>query len=184
MTPRFRTIRTTPDLDNGEREFLEASLTEIPEEVDSRSMWRVSSDGFASVIKGWWEDSPRSGHRPQTSLSPIWLSKDVAGCVLFARAFVNSLEAATAVTFRCEWTGLKDRRPSHPETRWLFSGCPSQDERRVSRQTISLAELNSGWETPAAALIGPVARAVGLGDSLTVKWLTWQAINWARQPQP
>jgi hypothetical protein len=175
MTPRFR---TNPDLDNGEREFLEASLTEVPEEVNSRSMWRVSGDGFASLIKGWWEDSPSFGSLPKAYLSPIWLSTDIASCVLFARAFANSFEAATAVTFRCEWTGLKDRRPFDHGTRASLTGYPSQDERRVSERTISLAELNNSWETPASALIGPVARAVGASDLLTAERLTGQAASW------
>jgi hypothetical protein len=144
-------------------------------------MWRVSSDGVASLIKGWWEDTPYFGQMPQTCLSPNWLAKEVAGCVLFARAFANSFEAATAVTFRCEWTGLQGRRLFDHRARWQFSGHGSDDERRVSSTTISLAEMNSGWEAPTAALAGPVARAFGLGHVLNADWLANQATGWAGQ---
>jgi hypothetical protein len=175
MTPRFR---TTPDLERGECEFLEASLTE---DVTSESMWRISGDGFASLIKGWWEDSPSFRKEPQTCLSPLWLSTDVASCVLFARAFANNFEAATAITFRCEWTGLKDRKPFDHNTRVSLYGYPAQDERRISHETISLAELNSGWETAGAALIGPVARAVGARDLVTAERLASRAAGWMQR---
>jgi hypothetical protein len=175
-TPRFRTVS---DLDNGECEFLEASL--ILEEIGNRSMWRVSGDGFGSLIKGWREDSPSFRKEPQSCLSPLWLSTDVASCVLFARAFANNFEAATAVTFRCEWTGLKNRKPFDHDTRVSLNGHPAQDEGRISHKTISLAELNSGWEIPAAALIGPVARAVGASDLLTAERLTRRAAGWMQR---
>ena len=74
MAPSFR---ATPDLDDGEREFLEASLTEVQGEVSSRSMWRVSGDGLASLIKGWWEDGPRfSNVKWPRILGPVaWLEE-------------------------------------------------------------------------------------------------------------
>jgi len=102
--------RTAPNLDNGELEFLEASMIE-PEDRFQADVWRVSSDGLASLIKGWWEDTPPFRMAPQTCVSPMWFAKELAGCVLFARAFANSFETATAVTFRCEWSGLKGRKP-------------------------------------------------------------------------
>jgi hypothetical protein len=151
-------------------------------DVTNLDMWRVSGDGFASVIKGWWEDSPHFKQTPQTCLSPLWLGKEVAGCVLFACAFANSFEAATAVSFRCEWTGLKGRRPFDHGAVFLGVGYASDEERRVSNGTISLAEMNGDWKRPAAALLGPVARAVGLGGNLTAEWLAQQEASWARQP--
>ena len=174
IAPRFR---TSPDLDNGECEFLEAAMTEMP---TNATIWRVSGDGFASLIKGWWEDTSFR-QPPQTCISPTLLAKEVAGCVLFARAFANSFETATAVTFRCEWTGLKGRRPFDPWGVSIHIGHPSDDVTRVLSRTISLAEMNSGWETSTAMLAGPVARAVGIGDVLTAEWMANQAANWARQ---
>jgi len=174
--------RTAPDLDDGECEFLEAAVMESGDAIGTSDMWRVSGDGRASLIKGWWEDTHLFGQTPQTCLSPMWLAKELAGCMLFARAFANSFETATAVTFRCEWTGLKGRRPFDHYARWLFSGRTSDDERRVSSRTIALAEMNSSWEAPTAALAGPVARAVGLGHVLTADWLANEARGWARQP--
>jgi hypothetical protein len=162
MTPRFR---TAADLDNGEREFLEAELTKMP--AAPRPMWRVGGDGFASLIHGWWEDNSTHGQAPQTCLSPTILAKEVAGCVLFARAFANSFEAATAATFRCEWTGLKGRRPYDTWNPWahlLSSGHISEDDRRVSNRTFPLSELNVDWLTPTAVLAGAAFRAVGFGD--------------------
>ena len=173
--------RTAPDIADGEREFLEAALVELKDATHTSEMWRVSDDGLASLIKGWWEDTPLFRATPQTCISPNWLAKEVAGVVVFARAFANSFETATAVTFRCEWTGLRGRRPFDHQGRWQFSGHPAEDDRRVSSATISLAELNAGWEAPAAALIAPLARAVGIGQVLTAQWLSGQAAGWARQ---
>jgi hypothetical protein len=102
--PRFR---TAADLDNGEREFLEAALIEKSLAGSTADTWRVSCDGWASLIKGWWEDLPRFGPTPQTCLSPIWFSKEIAGCVLFARAFANSFETATALRSDASGLGLK-----------------------------------------------------------------------------
>jgi hypothetical protein len=172
--------RTASDLDNGEREFLEAAVVEPGDATHASDMWRVSGEGLASLINGWWEDTPYFKTTPQTCLSPTWFAKEIAGCVLFARAFANSFETATAVTFRCEWTGLKGRRPFDRSAPWYFSG-PSEDERRVSTATISLAEMNNGWEAPTAKLAGPVARAIGLGHVLTAGWFANQASWWAGQ---
>jgi hypothetical protein len=173
--------RTAPDLDNGECEFLEAVVIETGDAMHTSDMWRISSNGIASLIKGWWEDTPFFGQTPQTCLSPNWLAKEVAGYVIFARTFANTFGTATAVTFRCEWTGLKGRRLFDPQGRWHVSGHDSDDERRASSTTISLAEMNSGWAAPTAALAGPVARAFGIGHVLTADWLANQARGWARQ---
>jgi len=173
--PRFR---TAPDLDDGELEFLEAIVS-----VNVREMWRVSCGGFASLVKPWWEDDPRFGSgTPKTSVSPTYLAKDIVNCVLFARAFANSFDAATAVTFRCEWIGFEARRPFDPFGRWFFSGHASEDDRRVSSSTVTLADMNASWEKASAKPAGPAARAVGLDHVLTAEWFTNQAANWKRQP--
>jgi hypothetical protein len=177
--PRFR---TAPDLDDGEVEFLEATVTVLGSDTTVREMWRVSGEGFASLIKPWWEDDPRFGSEtPKTSVSPIYLAKDIVGCVLFARAFANSFDTATAVTFRCEWIGLEARRPFDPFGRWFSSGHASADERRVSSSTVPLADMNGRWEKVSAKLAGPAARAVGLDHVLTAEWFANQAANWKRQ---
>ena len=174
--------RTAPELDNGEVEFLECAIIEMNGVIPVRDMWRISGDGIASLIRGWWEDTPQFGQSPKTCISPTWLAKEVAGCVLFTRVFANDFDTAMAVTFRCEWTGLSGRKPFDHYGRWQMSGHASEDDRRVGHVTVPLAELNDGWEATTAKLAGTVARAVGLGHILTADWLSNQATNWARQP--
>lgn len=178
--PRFR---TAADLDDGELEFLEAIVSESRSNTNVREMWRVSCGGLASLVKPWWEDDPRfDSGTPKTALSPIYLAKDIVNCVIFARAFANCFDTATAVTFRCEWIGLEGRRPFDRFGRWFSSGHASADDRKVSSSAITLADLNGSWEKASASLAGPAARAVGLDHVLTAEWFANQVANWKVQP--
>ncbi|MDR3522060.1 MAG: ATP-binding protein [Acidocella sp.] len=176
FTPRSR---TDADINNGELDFVEAALIEPDSAIGTSDMWRISGDGLVSLIKNWWEDTPHFREPPQTCFSPNWLARELGGFVLFARALASTFATATAVTFRCEWTGLKGRRPFDPQARWFLSGHPSEDERRVSTATVSLAELNNSWEAHVATLAGPVARATGISHVLNAFWFTGQAQAWA-----
>jgi hypothetical protein len=165
--PRYR---TSPDVENGEFDFLEASL------LDSKwratpVIWRVSNLGTASLIKGWWEDSEWYGQPPRAAVSPIWLAKDIANIVVFARSFSRTFGTATAVTFLFEWNGLKGRSPHDPTGRWFLTGHPSEEDRRISVKTIPVAELEHGWEGPSASLAGPIVRAIGIGHIVSKEWM-------------
>lgn len=174
--------RTDPKIENGEREFTEAAVIGTTNVGDLAEIWRVSPDGFASLIKGWWEDTPHFSEKPGKYISPNWLSKEVSGFVLFARAFANSLETATAVSFICEWTGLKGRIAYDPNARWQLRPKMIEDDRRISQMNFPLTELNSSWEVPSAALSGSVARAAGVGQVMDAAWFAKQAKIWLQQP--
>ena len=173
--------RISPDINNGEKEFLEAVLVDENDAISTADMWRISGDGLGSIIKRWWEDTPLFGEVPGFCLSPIWLANELGGFILFARFFANKFETATAVTFRCEWTGIRGRRPHDPQSRWIASGHVAEDDRRVSSATISMVELNNSWETTAANLAGPLVRAVGIGHVINASWFSTQARAWANR---
>ena len=174
--PRFR---NSSEIENGEYDFLEASL--IEGSYPYPTIWRTSTEGFTSLIKVWWEDGNGLGAQPGIAVSPIWLAQDIVSVVVFARALARNFEAATAVTFLFEWSGLKDRCPYDPRGRWHSTGHQSRESRKISIETFPVTELEAGWEGPSARLAGPLARAIGIDRTLNKDWFASWKHSWSQR---
>jgi hypothetical protein len=103
--------RSKPD------EILEALALDINNDM---LFWRVSSNGLATTITNHNEDREIPQYRqqgliPGTWLRPFNVTKALAELVLHAFILSEWLPSADTVEFRCEWSGLLERRLSDPD---------------------------------------------------------------------
>ncbi|WP_420383226.1 helix-turn-helix domain-containing protein [Novosphingobium sp.] len=181
LSPRWRTDQ---EIDDNEYEFLEVSLIEDQDTIFKMTdLWRVARDGRGTLIQNWLEDTPHflqgcNDKRPQAYLSPKWLAKSISGAVLYARALANKADGATAVSFRFEWCGLSGRHPFDSSGFGFRLGRTADDSTKIAKANVSLLDLNAAWESTAATLAQPVARSVGLEDSMNGQQFTKWAGEW------
>jgi hypothetical protein len=177
-------FRTDPEIEKGELEFVETNFIRDGSKVGATDLWRIAPIGLATIARGFFEDS--NGDRPGSyvageSFSPNWLVQNVAEIVAHARALSAAYPRSASVLFRCEWTGLAGRSIHDPfRGRWGFTGHASAEDRRVSTATVSVGELSADRFRVIETLVGPVARAFGIGSVLNADWIAGQAPTWKR----
>jgi hypothetical protein len=177
-------FRTDKALDGGEQEFVETNFIRDGSNVGATDLWRVASTGMATLLRGYFEDS--SGNRPGgyvvgKSFSPNWLVQNVAELVAHANALSAAYPRSALVIFRCEWVGLAGRSIHDPyHGRWFQAGQPAEEDHRVSTATFSVGELSADRFRVIEKLVGPVARAFGIGPTLSAEWIAGQAPTWKR----
>ena len=109
IRPRVR----VSSIANAEKEFLESDLT--MEGGGYLDFWRFSTDGLATLIRGYREDSGNSrrayqeGLVPGACLSPIALAQDVTEFISHAIAMAEILDVQS-IELRFSLVGLKDRK--------------------------------------------------------------------------
>lgn len=183
-------IYTTPDLapsfnadpasGQGDHDFLEC---QVLQESDVE-MWRVSTDGEATLIREYWEDStdfsgmPRA--HPGELFSPNTLAQALAEFLRHARGFAERFDTPTTVSFLCEWHGLAGRTAYDPNARWRNS-TGARTDHRVASGTWPVIALAQDWSEIVADLGGPVARLFGLETAFTPEWVLGQAAKWREQ---
>ena len=123
----------TQQIGGADVELLETNFMVEDDDRTSQHLdfWRVATNGWASIVRGFYEDSPRASGgggelAPGTFLSPRVTVKLVAELVRHARAMASNYETAEGVEFMCTWNGLEGRRIADfdPGVDW---------DRRVSR---------------------------------------------------
>jgi hypothetical protein len=176
---------TDPESGKGEIDFLQCALIRDTKPVLSRAvdMWRVSMDGYATIIRPYWEDdeewAKRIGRPSGTWMSPNLLARSLAEFVRHARGLSERFSSPTSVTFRCEWRGLANREIYDPQAMW-FPGSPAQDDRRTSTETWPVASLAASWPEIVAKLAAPVVRVFRTDWTMTPQWVSGQAPIWLR----
>ncbi|MGH7840029.1 MAG: AlbA family DNA-binding domain-containing protein [Candidatus Binataceae bacterium] len=170
---------TDPESGQGDQDFLQCTLARRTD----AEMWRLSIDGKATLIREYWEDNVddnvRLGSTPGSWFSPNITTRALAEFVRHARGLTERFDAPVAVSFRCEWLGLDKRQVFDPHGRWVGLGS-GRGDRRVSTGTWPVGALSSDWPEIVAALLAPLARLFGLGDTLTARWVLGQAGTWLR----
>src|SRR5262249_40507445 len=80
------------------------------DDADHSDFWRISPDGRAYMLRGYWEDSSeRTGVTPGTLLDvahPVWI---VGEAVVHATRLASALKANGPIRMRFEWEGLEGR---------------------------------------------------------------------------
>jgi transcriptional regulator with XRE-family HTH domain len=165
----------------GDKDFLECSLLE-KSVTDASDFWRVSSDGFASLCRGYFEDREGTAKymnaKPGAFISPNWLVRDLAELVRHARAFASQFAHPKLVSFRCEWRGLTDRRVADPLGWWLPHQFDKGAETRTSSGSWTVAQLEEKWPHIVAELAGPAMRAADVAQIVTADWVRGQSARW------
>lgn len=176
------TFRTDKALDGGELEFVETNFIRDGSSVGATDLWRVAPTGMATLLRGFFEDS--NGNRPGgyvvgKSFSPNWLVQNTAEFVAHASALSTAYPRSALVLFRCEWVGLAGRSIHDPyRGRWFHAGQPAEEDHRVSTATFSVGEISADRFRVIETLVGPVARAFGIGSTLNAEWIAAQAPTW------
>jgi hypothetical protein len=170
---------TDPGSGQGDQDFLQCTLARRTD----AEMWRVSIDGMATLIREYWEDNAddnvRLSSTPGSWFSPNITTRALAEFVRHARGLAERFNAPSAVSFRCEWLGLHGRHVFDPHGRWVGQASAREDK-RISTGTWPVGALSSDLPEIVAALLAPLARLFGLGDTLTARWVVGQSPTWLR----
>jgi transcriptional regulator with XRE-family HTH domain len=165
----------------GDKDFLECSL-QNESITGATDLWRVSADGYATLLRGYFEDrndlAKSLNSSPGAFISPNWLVRDLSELVRHARAFASQFSDAKLVSFRCEWRGLTNRRIADPMAMWGPYQFDKGAEARVSSGSWTVAQLGEKWPLIVATLAGPVMRAAGIGQIVNADWVKGQAGRW------
>ena len=176
-------FHTDEALDRGETEFLEANfIRDGGGIVKATDLWRVAPEGIATLIRGYFVDSPegaRSGFVAGESFSPFWFLRELGEVVLHAVKLAQAYPYATQILFRCEWIGLLNRVFHDPGRRWLPHEHVAND-RRVSTGTFTLGELTADRAKVLEMLAGPVARLFEAGGIMKAAWIANEMTRWKR----
>lgn len=173
------------DSGQGETDFVECSLLR-GSATDASDLWRLSGDGLATLLRGYFEDRPDTaahlGATPRSFISPNWMVRDVAEFVRHARAVASRFRDASAIAFRCEWSGLEGRVISDPTALWHpgMYRFDSDAGNRVATGTWPVIDLKEKWPTVVAKLVAPVMRAAGCDRVVTAEWVKGQEQRWRR----
>ncbi len=160
-------------------EFLETNLIDSDRTIGF-DLWRVSPQGWATVIREFWEDTPDFGIKPRTVVNPRMMARALGELVRHAESFSSRFSVPLRVEFRCEWRGLSGRHLSIPNAIPIFT--------TVDRATVDYVVTSGGWaigalasETPeiVAKLGGRVARALGW-EGFTPEWIANEVPGWRR----
>lgn len=174
---------TDPQSGMGETDFLELEmLRDTDERTIGADFWRVSSDGKATIIRDYWEDSPNFASAvsmpPGSFLSPNMVAQSLAEVVRHARGLAERFPTATNVFFRAEWWGLSNRMLADARGFWRLSGRQSVTPHCVSSGSWPVVRLSSDLPAIVAALAAPLARALGIGEEMTAEWVKGQQGRW------
>jgi hypothetical protein len=179
LTPYFE---TDPASGTGDGDFLEFSALRAKQDLMFSDMWRVSPEGKVTLIRDYWEDSLGQQNQPNvgTWLSPNWMVRSLAEIVRHARGMTERFDNPTAVTFRCEWHGLRDRKLHSPGALWSMRNFESRSDQRTAVGSYPVTMLTNGWPDVVADLVGPLMRSFSTDEVLDPNWIRGQAPNWLR----
>jgi hypothetical protein len=180
LAPYFE---TDPASGLGDSDFLEFSALRAKQDLLFADMWRVSPDGKVTLIRDYWEDAlPQQNQPPAgTWLSPNWMVRSLAEIVRHARGMTERFDNPTAVSFRCEWHGLRGRRLHSPNALWSMRDFESRGDDRTFTGSYPVTMLTNAWPDVVADLIAPLMRSFSADQVLTnADWIRGQAPTWIR----
>jgi transcriptional regulator with XRE-family HTH domain len=170
-----------PASGKGEDDFVECTLLDASD-TGATDYWRASRDGFATLMRGYFEDRPDYVAHLRTErghiLSPNWLTRDLAELVRHAQAFAEHFTDATSVSFRCAFNGLSNRDVYDPRAFWTSHKFDVDSATRISTGTWSPSDLRDKWPAIVAKLAAPAMRAAGIANVVTPEWVRGQASLW------
>jgi hypothetical protein len=134
-------------------------------DVSLPDMWRVTTDGRASMFRAYREDRAdvvAKMRRPAGSwISPETIVRETAELVAHARAMAERMPGATGIAFRCKWIGLDGRELNDFGYEYWSPGRIAGADQRVVAADRALPVLGSNWEEAVASLACPVLSLFG-----------------------
>lgn len=173
-------METDATAGTGDQEFLEARLWDEDEPRRDAEMWRISSDGKATLlrpIRGDYPFSPPDGWQPGKTFSPNLLLQELGEFVRHAQAHAERFPSALRVAFRCEFRGLQGREIAHPGRDWTRGRVAKSDRRIVTGEFTAIA-LASDWPDVVADLAKPILRTFDPDFRCTPDWVREEAKGW------
>lgn len=146
------------DSASGEREFLECShIRRSVLDLALPDFWRVSPTGKATIIRPYREDRRQlHGKPPGTYFSPFTMARELTEIVRHAQAMAEHFEAIQSVSFRVEWSGLKQRE-LNPGENWS-PGRIARTDRRLVTLEATIADLKVQWPELVSEMLSQVMR--------------------------
>jgi hypothetical protein len=165
----------------GESDFVECRLMRDPEPVlTAYDMWRISPDGYATIIRPYWEDTHAVGtNNPETWFSPRLLARELAEMIRHARGIAERFDSPVSVTLRCEWYGLSGRVIWDPWGVWWPDERVATSDQRITTGSWPVSMLENGWPEIVAQLAAPVIRAFPSDFKMSADWVRGQS-TWIR----
>lgn len=125
--------------------------------------WRIAPDGRVTIIRTYREDRERSvkdsGRAAGAWISPETIMRETTELVTHAKLFARRFDAATKVSFRCTWIGLKGREIADFDSSIYWSrGYISKASQRTVDGEWSTAQLAANWSTIVSELGCPILR--------------------------
>jgi hypothetical protein len=170
--------RVVLDVTNGEEvEALETNLLgETQLEATIPDVWRITTDGRASVWRPYREDRARVPHlaaqglTPGRFLAPRVLIRELYELVTHAKELSKAFPHASSVEFRCTWSGLKNRKIAdfEPGVHWHDYTCHVDE--RTSTTTAPVDIVTADSASVVAALAAPVLNLFD-GFELSRDWI-------------
>ena len=144
-------------------DILEANLMDDRVNPYLPDFWRVASDGRATLVRLYREDSERSanhlGREAGAWLSPETVVRETTELVAHANSLAKRMEGATRVSFCCTWKGLKDREIGDFDWR---PGRIARADLRTTEGEWGVVQLRAARSTIVAKLSCPILQLFGL----------------------
>jgi hypothetical protein len=165
------------NLTGEEIEAIETSLIgETKLEATIPDVWRITTDGRATIFRPYREDRSVIAHlaeqglTPGKFLSPRTLIRDLYEFVTHAKEFAKSFPNAQGVEFQCTWIGLEGRKIAdfEPGIEWNDYTCHTNA--RSSSARVSLDELSADTASVVVKLATPVLHLFD-GFELSREWV-------------
>lgn len=167
-------------------ELLETNLMAMDDDrrTPDLDFWRVATNGWASIVRGYYEDSPRGSRdesrlAPGTFFSPRVAVKLVAEFARHARAMATNYETAESVEFMCTWNGLEGRRIADFDPGIDWDRRVSRVDTRTTHGIWAPIELEASWPEVVAKLVSPVTVLFD-GLEISPSWVETLAPSWLR----
>jgi hypothetical protein len=164
-----------------EVEAIEASLIgETRLEATLPDVWRITTDGRATIFRAYREDRSvvphlaERGLTPGKFLSPRVLIRDLYELVTHAKELAKSFPNTQGVEFQCTWIGLEGRQIAdfEPGIDWNHYTCHTNA--RSSAAVVSIDELTAEPASVVARLATPVLNLFD-GFELNREWIIREA---------
>jgi hypothetical protein len=167
------------DIQNGEPrgEFVQCAIwQDMPYLLTRTEFWRVSSDGKATHIRPFPEDTAGLNPNRRKWLSPLLLARALAELARHAYLLSQKFSVVDSIEFRCEWVGLADREIWDSGVRGFFyyPGQTARADRAITVDAASPSELLADWPKTVSKLGAPVRRLFNPSADFSPEWVAKQ----------
>lgn len=175
ISPYFTEVQGLPF---GPTEVLEANLMLDAGNEYHSDFWRLSSDGKASIIRPYGVDYLNGEgwtHGSYFSLNDC--ARHLGEVIRHAEAFAERFDRPEAVSFRCEWGGLKNRELKDANANWS-SGQRAHTQSRITQGTWAVGAVSADWPSVIDSLMAPLTRAFAPTLHLGPSWVRAESHKW------